>query len=111
MALEGEPILVLPRNLRVPFPEVLRRLPHRVVPVLGLEPRVREPPTEGRVPSGHVAHGAVEILRDRVRRPGQALDPARDEDLALPDLDGPPPPPDRPEAGRPDAAAHTPRPG
>src|SRR2546426_1006232 len=103
MALEGELILVLPRSLRVPFPEVLRRLPHRVVPVLGLEPRVREPPTEGRVPSGHVAHGAVEILRDRVRRPGHALDAARDEGLALADLDGPRRRVDRREAGRAEA--------
>src|SRR5206468_6915084 len=87
MALEGETVLLLAGDLRADEPQVLRGLPHGLRAELLLHLRVREAPSQGRVPGGEVAHRAVRVLRNRVRGAPHALDAARHEDVALAALD------------------------
>src|SRR5438876_746672 len=100
VALQRESVLILTGDLGIQLPQVLRGLAHGVVPVLGLKSRIRKPPSQRRVPRGQVPHSAVEVLRDRVRRPRHAFDAAGHEHLAFAGLDGPRRGSDRREARR-----------
>src|SRR5439155_11848 len=93
-------VVVFAGERRGQVPPVLGGLAHGVVPVLGLEPRIRTPPSHRRAPRGQVSHAAVEVLRHRVRRPCHALDAAGHEHFAFAGLDGPRRGIDRREARR-----------
>ncbi len=80
---QRERVLILARDAEA-LGDVLAGLPHRLEREHLLEPRVRKPPAESRVPDRLVAARERSVrLRHDERRATHRLDPTRDDDLGV----------------------------